>query len=443
MTAPERPAAGEIRPIRLPPVASAVLDGGIEASAVNRRGAPVIELRLFLRSAPASASEQAAQHLAAETLLAGTSGRDAAAIARALRAIGARVSVSATGDGVQLSASVGTSRLDPALELITEVLRDATFPAGPVAVERARLRNELVVRRSQPTVLADEATGRRLYGRHPYGLGLPAPGALARTSAPALRRWAERRLGPQGASLTIVGDRPGPYLIDRAQRSLDAWTPAAEATAQPEPTRPRPGATRVIDRPGATQTNIRMAAVATPRAEPGYPALLLANMVLGGYFGSRLTDNLRESKGYSYSPYSVIRHATAGSRLVVAADVAAEVTGAALHELHYEIGRLATTDVPQEELDRARRYHQGSLSISLQTKAGLAMMLDHLARTGLDHRWLRAYHRVLNAVRTEQVLDAARTHLATDAMVTVLVGDADRILPQLRPLGPVVVHTED
>jgi zinc protease len=150
-------------------------------------------------------------------------------------------------------------------------------------------------------------------------------------------------------------------------------------------------------------------------------------------------ENIRERRGYSYSPRSSVDHQVAGSSFLVEADVATEVTGPALLETWYELGRMALTPVTEAELDAARRYVLGSMALSIATHAGLASTLSALVGSGLPADWLYDHQRDLAAVTVEEVQEAARRYLAPSALTTVVVGDPDKVVPQLQALGPVGV----
>jgi predicted Zn-dependent peptidase len=182
-----------------------------------------------------------------------------------------------------------------------------------------------------------------------------------------------------------------------------------------------------------------MGGPAPGRTSPDLAALRLAGMVFGGYFSSRLVENIRERRGYTYSPRSAVDHAAAGSSFLVEADVATEVTGPALLETWYELGRMALTPVTAAELDGARRYVLGTMALSTATHAGLASTLSALIGSGLPAEWLADHQRALTHVTVEEVQEAARRYLAAPALTTVVVGDADRMSSALAALGPVVL----
>jgi predicted Zn-dependent peptidase len=198
----------------------------------------------------------------------------------------------------------------------------------------------------------------------------------------------------------------------------------------------------LVDRPGAVQTNIRLGGPAVPRSDPGYPALALAVTVFSGYFTSRLNDNIREQKGYTYGAHSRIEHRKVSAYLSISTDVGREVTAPALVEIEYELGRMVSQPVAPAELDAARRYLQGTLAMGIQTQAGLTAYLSTLAGAGLPVEYLREYPAALERVMPADVLEAARRFLSPRRLATVLVGDAAAIRPTLDPLGEVELATQ-
>jgi predicted Zn-dependent peptidase len=187
------------------------------------------------------------------------------------------------------------------------------------------------------------------------------------------------------------------------------------------------------------QSNVRLGGPAPRRTDPDLAAVRLANMVFGGYFSSRLVENIRERRGYTYSPHSSVDHQAAASSFLVEADVATEVTGPALLETWYELGRMALTPVTEAELDAARRYVLGSMALSTATHAGLASTLSALEGAGLGVDWLAEHQRALAAVTVDEVLEAAARYLAAPSLTAVIVGDAEKVADPLRRLAPVEV----
>ena len=420
------PALGPSRAPELPVVDERTLGNGLRVLAVQRAGVPLVEVRLRVPFSGAGTDHVAKAQLLGDTLLQGTDRRSAAQVAADLQALGATLSASTDSDRLGMGGSVLTTGLPGLLELVGEVLTGAAYPDDEVEGERDRLVQELAIYRSQAGVVAREALLRRMYGDHPYGRELPTGEAVAAVEAPALRDLHAARVAPEGSVLVLVGDLPD-GVLDAVEQALEPWTAKGAPAVAPALPTPPAGAALLLDRPGAVQTTVRMSGPAPRRTDPDHAAFTLANLVFGGYFSSRWVANIREDKGYTYSPHSGVDHPPAGSRVTLAADVATGVTGPALLETLYELGRVSTVPVGQAELDQARRYAVGALALSTASQAGLASTLSALTASGLGVEWLRDSPQALAAVGVDDVLEAAGRYLAPTGLTTVLVGDAAQV----------------
>jgi zinc protease len=439
MTAPlarPLPPLGKARAPRLPTVAERTLDSGLRVLAVRRRGVPLAELRLRIPFAgptgKAARQHTARGQLLGDTLLAGTSRRSAEQLAGDLQALGGQLTASTDSDRLAVGGSVLTSGLSGLLGLLGEVLTGAAYPKKEVVGERDRLVQELAIYRSSAGVVAREALLKRLYGDHPYGRDLPAAEEVASVKAAHLRRLHTDRVAPQGSVLVVVGDLQPATVLGLVEQQLSSWQPTRTSPEVPELPAPPAGPALLLDRPGAVQTTFRAAGPAPGRADDDFAAFLLSNLVFGGYFSSRWVANIREDKGYTYSPHAVVEHPPAGSRLMLSADVATPTTAAALVETLWELGRVATQPVRQDELDQARRYAIGSLALGTSSQAGLASTLSQLTGSGLSVEWLREQPRRLSRVTVESALEAASRYLAPARLTTVLVGDVAQVAEPVR-----------
>lgn len=437
------PAVATTRVVKAPATAERHLVNGLRVVAVRRPSVPLVELRLRV---PLPAARGDRGHTAAvradvlgETLLSGTASRDSRRLASELQALGASLSAAVDSDRLLVAGSGLASRLPALLGLLADVLTAAAYPADEVDGETERLSQELLIARSQPSVLAGVALARRLYGDHPYAYGLPAADAVRAVTPPQLRALHRSRVRPGGAVLLIVGDVAPAKALDAVEAALGGWEAGTSAPVSPPLPGITPGPLLLVDRPGAVQSNLRLAGPALRRSDDGYAALQLANTLFGGYFSSRLVANLREDKGYTYSPRSGIEHSELGSVLQVSADVATDVTAAALAETRAELARVATVRVRAEELDDARRYAIGTLALGTATQAGLASTLTALLGAGLPLDWLRTHPARLEAVTVDDLHAHARHFFAPTSLVSVVLGDAGVVADDLRLLDAVDV----
>jgi zinc protease len=438
------PPLGEPRPTQVPDVHETTLPNGLRLVVVPRSGVPLVELRLRVPFA-AAAPRQAATHVARTAVLTGgmllgTARHDQLEIAQLLQAHGGELSVSADADRLLFSTTMLPDGLGAVLGVLAELLGSATYPAGPVDAERARVGERIRIARSQPGVIARNALAARRYGAHPYGQQLPPAELVAAVTPAALRKLHRDRVLPAGSTLVLVGDVDPGTASDVVGAALAGWVAEGKAVAAGPVPPAVPGPLELVHRPGAVQSNLRLGGPAPGRTDPELPAVRLASMVFGGYFSSRLVENIRERRGYTYSPRSSVE-LVAGSSFTVEADVATAVTGPALLETVYELGRMALTPVTEAELESARRYLLGTLALGTATHAGLASTLSALYGTGLPADWLAEHQRALATVTVEEVTEASRRWLSPAGLTAVVVGDAEEAADQLRVLGPVEVTT--
>jgi zinc protease len=437
------PPLGEPRPQPVPEAHETTLPNGLHLVVVPRPGVPLIELRLRLPFA-ASTARAAGEHTARGAVLSGavllgTERHDQTAIAELLQTHGAELSVSTDPDRLLFATTLLPAGLGPVLGVLGELLTAATYPDDQVEGERDRVAERIAIARSQPGVIARAALAARRYGDHPYAITLPEAELVAAIDGEALRELHRQRVLPAGSSHVLVGDLDPRAATDTVAAALADWSATGHAVeAPPAPTLAVPGI-ELVDRPGAVQSTLRLGGVAPGRTDPQLPAVRLANMIFGGYFSSRLVENIRERRGYTYSPRSSVDHQAAGSSFLVEADVATEVTGPALMETLYELGRMALLPVTDAELDGARRYVLGSMALSTATHAGLASTLSALVGAGLPAGWLAEHQQALAAVTVDEVQEVSRRYLAPTALTSVVVGDAGLVTGPLSVLAPVTV----
>jgi predicted Zn-dependent peptidase len=433
----EVPGLGKPRKQRLPSVAERVLPNGLRVVAVRRASVPVVHVRLRVPNAVRRSADLPRTVLLGRTLMLGTGSRSQGELAESLQSIGGSLRVDAGADGLSFAGESLRTGLGDLLALLAEVLTDAAYPRDAVERETGRFSDQLRRALSQPGVVADEAWLHRRYGDHPYGRTLPTPDEVTEVAPRSLRALHQRRVVPDGSLLVLVGDLTPARALDQVERALEGWRTEGRGADVPSVPDVPHEPLLLVDRPGAVQSNLRIGGWAPRRTDPTYAAGQVANGIYGGYFSSRLTMNIREDKGYTYSPHSLIRHVRGDSRVLTSAEVATEVTTPAMVEVLYELGRIAALPPKDEELDATVQYLTGTLALGTATQAGLAETLADILSDGRGVDWLQEYPARLAAVSPDEVMEAAARMLAPASMITVVVGDADVVEPGLALLTEV------
>ena len=438
MTAPSLlPAIGPEPDMLLAPVLERVLGTGLRVVAVRKPSVPLTEVRLRVPFGSTAPGHAARARLLAACIMTGTISGQRSLMERT-RELGASLSAAANTDEFLFSGSVLASSLEELLTILVSALASPGYNESEVAAQRDRMGTNLTMARSRASTRSRETLRGHLFGTHPYARDLPETADLATVTATDLRTLHERRLVPEGSVLVLVGDLDPERTISMVERVLGAWAwPATAAEELPSlpPVAPA-GVSRLFHRPGSVQSSIRIGGPAVRRDDPRLAALQLANLIYGGYFSSRLVENIREAKGYTYSPRSGIEHGAAGSTLVVEADVATRHTAPALLEMWYELGRLSTMRPTDTELDNARHYAAGSLAMSVSTQAGLASTLLTLLGDGLDLDWIRDHPARLEAVTAQDIYHLGIHLLAPNLLAAVVIGDATQCAEPLKAFGP-------
>ncbi|CCH28277.1 pitrilysin family protein [Actinosynnema sp. NPDC047251] len=419
-----------------------VLANGLRVIAVRRSSVPLVEVRLRIPFGDPASSSVGSTHAAraevlANTVLTGTATRSRVAVDTELALVGGELDAVVDPERLAFSGNALVSGLDTVLDVLRDALTGATYPVEEVERERARLVERIRLARSQPNVIAREALQRHLYGDHPFAKEMPEAEEVAEVGRDDVLALHAAAVLPRGSVLVVVGDIEPDAAVRAVEGALGGWTGEGTAVSLSPLPEVRGGDVLLVHRAGAVQSQIRLAGRGLVRTDPRYPALQVANLVFGGFFSSRLVENIREDKGYTYSARSHPEFTPEGAAILVDADTASEVTAAALLETRYELGRLGLVPPSESEVDTARRYAIGSLLTATSSQGGLASFLVNLAALGLDIEWFAGHPARLAAVTVEQVAAAALEFFAPSAFTGVLVGDAELLAPQLRSLGGV------
>jgi predicted Zn-dependent peptidase len=421
-------------PLSLPVPVERTLPNGLRVLLTRRPGVPLAEVRL---SIPAAHADLATADLLAAALFSGTETASMTEIAQRLQGIGGALGAGADPDRIAVSGNSLATGLPELLDVLGDLLKAAEYPDGPLAVERSRIIDGLSVAEQQPDFQVNRVLDARLWGDHPYGHQQPVAAEVAAVERDAVLALHAARVHPNGARLVIVGDIDTESAGAAVEKALGDWNGAGEPRRMEPLPDMVPGPLVLVDRPGSVQSAIRVAYPAVERTHPDNAAQHLANLVFGGYFSSRLVMNLRETKGYGYSPRSRVDHSPAGSIQLAAVDVATEVTGPALEELRNELRGMAERPPAADELDLARRYALGSVKLATATQSGVANYISVLAASGLPLAWLTEHSERMREVTPADIQRVAAERLDPDRAVHVVLGDGGEIREPLAAFGPI------
>jgi predicted Zn-dependent peptidase len=428
------PAPGQPRDFTLPARETVQLANGLSLTFIDYGSVPLVTVFAVVRTGNIDEGESTwLADVAVEMFKEGTTTRSAADIARIAAGMGGALSVGAGAEQTSVGISVLSEHATAAADLVADVLRNPRFPESELPRVLANFERSLSVARSEPDSMAGEALARLVYGNHPFGHVLPAPGQLEGYDIAAVRGFYERNFGARRTHVYVAGRYDRAALEAALRHAFGDWREGAAASDLP-PKVSDMLQLQLIDRPGAPQSSLRMAvAVPNPAAQLYFPTTL-TNSLLGGTMSSRITTNLREDKGYSYSPDSSISARRGNALWVMNAEITSEHTAAALTEIFREIERLQREPPSAEELDAIKRYRAGIFVIGNSSPNGVLGQLAFMDLHGLPPEFLTHWVANMYAVTPQQVTDVAQQFIRPERMTIVIVGDLKKIGDSVRAL---------
>lgn len=428
------PAVGPTPELKLPPVQRMTLPNGLELLVMEKRGLPLVQVNLHVRagSVREPADRIGLASLAVDMLDEGAAGLDALTLADRFERLGARFGVGAGAHTSTVSLRVAVPRLEEALGLMADVVLRPDFPESELErLKRERL-TAMIRRHDEPASIASALFRRVLFGEaHPYGR-IADEASLRATTLDDVRGFYARYFRPGNATVIVVGDIDAATARAAIERAFGAWQGGpVEQERVEEANQVRGRVIYVVDKPGAAQSVIQIGRIGISRRSEDYYAVLVMNTILGGSFTSRLNQNLREDKGYTYGASSYFDAGHIPGAFVASAAVQTDATGPSLREFMKEL-RAIREGVTDEEVDGAKNYLAMRFPADFQSVAGTAGELADVVEFGLPVDDLEQYMRRVLSVTRQDVERVARTYIDPENLAIVVVGDRARIEEQIR-----------
>ncbi|HKW02554.1 MAG TPA: pitrilysin family protein [Vicinamibacterales bacterium] len=445
----DQPKPAAQRPITLPTPQSFQLPNGLTVLHYERPGMPVVAASLVIRTGGDSNPTDRAglANFTGAMLDQGTASRDALTIADDVAHLGASLSTASAKDASFVTVQSLRKNFGAALDLLADVALHPSFPDKEIDRERASRLGQLIQSRQDPNAVAQTVAVRVLYGdNHPYGyIELGTESSIQATKRDDLAGFWKQNFVPNNAALVVAGPISQADVKALAEKAFGSWakgTPAAGAT---DTFISAPVRLVLVDRPGAEQTQLRVAEIGAPRSVSDYAALNVMNLILGGLFSSRINLNLREAHGYTYGAFSQFIFRKHAGPFWVGSGVRTNVTAPAVAEIMKELKRMTDTTVTPDELNMGRDSLTRSLPADFETSASAVDSLSGLYIYNLGLDYYSTFPAAVSTVTAEAVQAAAKKYLHPDKIIVIAVGDRKKIEADLRKLnlGAVEIRSVD
>ena len=423
-----------------PTISENVLENGLEVVVIEQPNMPIISLDVYFEGG-GTAAPQDLPGLASMTgslISRGTESRSAQDIAGAIEQVGGAVGSGAGSDSVSLGVFALIEDADLAFDLLADMTLHASFPEDELERERSQRISALEANLAEPGYVAGRTFGRALYEGHPYGNATTFESLEAITREDIVAFYDSRRQ-PDNALLVIAGAITTEEGLAYARQRFADWEGSADAVAYPA--LPQHSGQRIllVDRPGSTQANFILGNLGMRGGSLEYFPARVLNHVLGGTFSSRLVQNIREEKGYTYSIGSGFSFPADRGRFVVSAAVRNDVIAATLEEVFKEIERIQTEPLTDDEINDARDGIVGEFVFGLETYQDFVETVASYKIRGVELDRLNKWLGYIKDVSKDDVLNIANAYIQPEDFIIVVVGDASEIQEQLETLGEVTL----
>ena len=364
----------------------------------------------------------------------GAGGRASDEIARTAAAMGGGLNVGVGIHDTTFGLNVLAENGPEAVALLADVIRHPDFPEDQLDRVRQNLIRNVTDARSRPQPIANEAYAQLLYGTdHPYGHPLPTTEELNSYGIADVRGFHADNFGAARTRIYVAGRFDEAAMENAIRNAFADWQEGTERSARPIPPRGGP-VVRMIDRDGAVQSTVRVGFPAVGPDHADAIPLAVMNAILGGSFTSRLTQNLRERNGWTYSPGSGVTQRPGSGYWTFNADIRTPDTAPALSETFGEINRMQIDLVPEAEATGMQTWLSGLFILQNASTGGLINQIAFRDSYGLPDDYLETYVPRILAVTRDDIARVANTYLDTDQLVLVIVGDEDAIRDEVQAL---------
>lgn len=352
----------------------------------------------------------------------GTKNFSARELSETLDYFGAHFENTTERDSAYITLYSLNKHLSNTLPLLSEIVKNPVFPEGEYTVLAGKQLQMLEVNRQKVNFLARTHFNSILFGSdHPYGTYLE-PDDIAKVNTEDLADFHKTQYHSGNCTLIVAG-RIKPGMINELEAHFGGNDWGGNNSTQIQYSLSGSDLKNHFHlKEGAMQSAIRIGGMMFSRSHPDFAGMKVLNAILGGYFGSRLMNNLREDKGYTYGIGSSVVPLRKGGYFVISGEVGADVTKEALTEIKFELNRLCTEQVGENELSLVRNYLIGEMLRAVDGPFAQADLYRELIEDGLGISHFEELIHTIRHINAQQLQDLAIKYLDPEDLFTLVVG---------------------
>lgn len=418
------PPLRDIESITLPPIKRLALSNGIPVVIINAGNQEVTKVELIYDAGRWQEPQRAVAATTSKLLMEGTTKRNAQEVAEAIEFYGATISSEATIDYGLVTLFSLNKHLDSLFPLLHEVVYEATFPEKELATYIQNSKQRLLVNLQKVDFLAHKAFNEQLYSsNYPSGY-TTSPEDYDNITTSILKSFHASQYCNGSFKIIVAGKITDHLLALLEQYFGKTAISKKENDLHFNHTIEKTSSGKLFTtKKDAVQSGIRIGKMLVNKLHPDYPKLRVLNTILGGYFGSRLMQNLREDKGYCYGVHSSISSYLHDAHLYVTTEVGGEVTWDAVKEIYSEMDRLRAEPVPDDELQLVKNYLLGVFLADVDGAFNVAEVIRGLVVYGLNEEFFYQLIQTIRTITPEDLKQLAGKYLEPEGMLEVVAGN--------------------
>lgn len=441
------PQPGAPRAAKIPTPVERTLKNGLRVIVVETKNVPLVTAELVIKSGGEVDPENlaGAADMTAKLLTKGTKTRAAIDIAEQIEFLGGSLDSGAGWDESSATVRVMSDKLDKALAIAADAVRNPTFAQEEIDRHKTQLLDELSVNLKQPGALASYVAGKVIFGGGIYGhLLVGTPESINRIRRTDLVKLHHTYYKPNNSILIFAGDIAPVRAFALAEKHFGTWAKGAAPSTQNLAQAGNGGMSdrvnlnkiTVVDLPGAGQAAVSIAKAGIERKNPFFYQLTVANSVLGGGYSARLNQEIRIKRGLSYGAGSNLSTRREAGLFTARAQTKNESAAEVAEIIIAELNRLASEPVANAELNPRKLVLIGDFSRDLETTNGLVERIGELALYDLPLDQINSFIQNVQAIDSNQVQYNIKRFYGANAAHIVIVGDAKQFLPDLAKRFP-------
>ncbi len=399
------------------------LSNNIPVHIINGGSQDVIKIEFIFNAGIWHQKKPLIATLASTMLNEGTNSLTASEIAEKFDFLGAHIGFSASKHDASVTLYSLKKHFSETLGLIADLIKNSIFPEKEFKTILTNKKQQYQIEHQKTNVLAKEKFTEMIYGKnHPYSNNYSIS-EFDNCSLQDVKEFYKQNYTPSNCLIIIAGKVDDNVLTQVEDLfGKDKWTNQGETTDCKHQIVESKDQLAFVCKDDAVQSTIRIGRKLFTKTHPDYTGMQLLNLILGGYFGSRLMQNIREDKGYTYGINSIlISHLTNGHFTIVT-EVGAEVCKAAVQEIFIEIKRLRDELVSEEELTLVKNYISGEMLRNLDSPFALSDGLRGNLPFGFDNSYFSKFIKDLKAVTAIKIQELANTYLNPEDLYLVVSG---------------------